>query len=73
LGNKVFYLIKSNFSISASKIYLFGKKKRDANIPPVLACLKELISAKLAYINKYEASIDQLYVYQSSLSMNIVR
>jgi hypothetical protein len=72
LGNKVFYLIKYIVSISASKIYSFGKK-RDANIPPVLACLKELISAKLAYINKYEATIDQLYVYQSSLSMNIVR
>ena len=49
------------------------KTKRDSNIPPVVACLKELLSSRISQIDKDEASNDQIYVYQSSISMNIVR
>ena len=38
-----------------------------------LVCLKELLSARLAQINKDTATLEQIHMYQSSLSMNIVR
>ena len=58
----VFRLIKFEFVLN-----------RDPNMPPALVCLKELLSARLAQINKNTATIEQLFIYQSSLSMNIVR
>ena len=47
--------------------------RRDANLPPTVMCLKELLSAKLAQIDVAKASLSDVYAYQSSLAMNIVR
>lgn len=46
---------------------------RDQSVPPTLICLKELLLAKLYQIDKSNASIEQMYWYQSILSMNIIR
>lgn len=46
---------------------------RDSTLPPALICLKEILSAKLLQIDKNNSSVQQIYQYQSSLAMNIVR
>jgi len=46
---------------------------RDKNLPSALLCLKELLMGRLSQLNKVSNNIDQIYSYQTSLSMNIVR
>lgn len=49
------------------------KHLRDTNLPPALMCLKEILCAKLLQIDRNQATIEQIYAYQSCLAMNIVR
>jgi hypothetical protein len=42
-------------------------------MPPALICLKEILAAKLTSIDKNNATVHQIYQYQTSLSMNIIR
>jgi hypothetical protein len=42
-------------------------------MPPALICLKEILAAKLTQLDKNNASVHQIYQYQTSLSMNIIR
>ena len=56
-----------------NQLYEIVFKNRDKNLPSALLCLKELLMGRLSQLNKVSNNIDQIYSYQTSLSMNIVR
>jgi hypothetical protein len=46
---------------------------RDWTMPPPLVGLKELLIARLCQIDLTTASIEEIYFYQNSIAMTIVR
>ncbi|CAF0709448.1 unnamed protein product [Brachionus calyciflorus] len=48
-------------------------ESREQSVPPAIICLKEILISKIYQINLASSSIEQIYWYQSTLAMNLIR